>query len=102
MQFIGPCEGFTELFSAFRTEKKVQHPLVQRLLNPAKEDQATARAYRIGQTRTVQVYYPGVVSDRFPSFDVRLDVLLCKKRALAADMLNGCSDLKASDFADFW
>lgn len=32
-----------------------------RTWNPAKEDQATARAYRIGQTRTVQVYYPGVV-----------------------------------------
>lgn len=72
-----------------------------RTWNPAKEDQATARAYRIGQTRTVQVYYPGVVSDRFPSFDVRLDALLSKKRALAADMLNGCSDLKVSDFADF-
>lgn len=72
-----------------------------RTWNPAKEDQATARAYRIGQTRTVMVYYPGVVSDKFPSFDVRLDALLSKKRALAADMLNGCSDLKASDFADF-
>ena len=72
-----------------------------RTWNPAKEDQATARAYRIGQTRNVQVYYPGVVSDKFPSFDVRLDALLGKKRALAADMLNGCSDLKVSDFADF-
>lgn len=72
-----------------------------RTWNPAKEDQATARAYRIGQTRTVTVYYPGVVSSEFPSFDVRLDALLSKKRALASDMLNGCSDLKASDFADF-
>lgn len=72
-----------------------------RTWNPAKEDQATARAYRIGQTRTVMVYYPGVVSDKFPSFDVRLDTLLGKKRELAADMLNGCSDLKASDFGDF-
>lgn len=72
-----------------------------RTWNPAKEDQATARAYRIGQTRTVTVYYPGVVSDKFPSFDVRLDALLGKKRNLASDMLNGCSDLKASDFADF-
>ncbi len=72
-----------------------------RTWNPAKEDQATARAYRIGQTRTVNVYYPGVVSDRFPSFDVKLDALLGSKRALATDILNGCSDLKASDFADF-
>ena len=72
-----------------------------RTWNPAKEDQATARAHRIGQTRTVTVYHPGVVSERFPSFDVRLDALLSKKRALAADMLKGCSDLKAADFADF-
>lgn len=72
-----------------------------RTWNPAKEDQATARAYRIGQFRTVTVYYPGVVSPDFPSFDVRLDALLAKKRALANDMLNGCSDLKASDFSDF-
>jgi hypothetical protein len=42
-----------------------------------------------------------VISDRFPSFDVRLDALLSSKRALATDILNGCSDLKASDFADF-
>lgn len=72
-----------------------------RTWNPAKEDQATARAHRIGQKRTVTVYYPGVVSDKFPSFDVRLDAMLGKKRALAFDILNGCSDLKASDFADF-
>jgi len=42
-----------------------------------------------------------VVSDRFPGFDVRLDALLGKKRALAADILNGYSDLNTSDFADF-
>jgi hypothetical protein len=71
-----------------------------RTWNPAKEDQATARAHRIGQTRTVTVYYPGVVSDRFPSFDQRLDALLSNKRALAGDILNGCGDLKVSDFAD--
>ncbi|MFM7800778.1 MAG: LysR substrate-binding domain-containing protein, partial [Limnohabitans sp.] len=29
---IGPCEGVTEHFFAVGTEKKVQHPLVQRLL----------------------------------------------------------------------
>ncbi|GAB3775322.1 hypothetical protein GCM10028796_51020 [Ramlibacter monticola] len=72
-----------------------------RTWNPAKEDQATARAHRIGQTRMVHVYYPGVVSEQFPSFDVRLDQLLSSKRKLATDILNGCSDLKAADFADF-
>lgn len=72
-----------------------------RTWNPAKEDQATARAYRIGQTRQVTVYYPGVVSTEFPSFDVKLDSLLGKKRALASDMLNGCSDLTVADFVEF-
>lgn len=72
-----------------------------RTWNPAKEDQATARAYRIGQRRAVTIYYPGVVSDKIPSFDVTLDRLLSRKRALASDMLNGCSDLKVADFADF-
>lgn len=71
-----------------------------RTWNPAKEDQATARAYRIGQRRQVTVYYPGVVSDHLVSFDVILDKRLSDKRALAADMLNGCGDLKASDFAE--
>ena len=72
-----------------------------RTWNPAKEDQATARAYRIGQTRTVAVYYPSVISDEVPSFDVKLDALLGRKRELASDMLNGCSDLTMADFADF-
>lgn len=71
-----------------------------RTWNPAKEDQATARAYRIGQTRTVSVCYPTVVSEEVPSFDVKLDALLSRKRALASDMLNGCGDLTAADFAD--
>ena len=32
---LGPCEGVTEHFFAIGTEKKVQHPLVQLLLQPA-------------------------------------------------------------------
>ena len=35
VQRLGPCEGVTEHFYAIGTEKKVQHPLVQRLLQPA-------------------------------------------------------------------
>ncbi len=34
VQRLGPCEGVTEHFFAIGTEKKVQHPLVQRLLQP--------------------------------------------------------------------
>jgi LysR family transcriptional regulator, transcriptional activator of nhaA len=32
---LGPCEGVSEQFFAIGTEKKVHHPLVQRLLQPA-------------------------------------------------------------------
>jgi LysR family transcriptional activator of nhaA len=33
VQRLGPCEGVKESFFAIGTEKKVQHPLVQRLLH---------------------------------------------------------------------
>lgn len=69
-----------------------------RTWNPAKEDQATDRAYRIGQTRDVYVYYPVVHADDFTTFDVKLDRLLEKKRELAHDMLNGSGDLKPGEF----
>jgi superfamily II DNA or RNA helicase len=71
-----------------------------RTWNPAKEDQATDRAYRIGQTRDVFVYYPVVVADDFTTFDAKLDVLLTWKRSLSTDMLNGTGDLRAADFGD--
>ncbi len=35
VQRLGPCEGVNEHFFAIGTEKKVRHPLVQRLLQPA-------------------------------------------------------------------
>ena len=57
--------------------------------NPAKEDQATDRAYRIGQTKDVYVYCPLTVANDFKTFDVRLDEILRSKRALAGDMLRG-------------
>lgn len=64
--------------------------------NPAKEEQSTDRAYRIGQQKDVFVYYPMAV---FPnemkdehgasvmSFDEILDNLLKNKRALASNTL---------------
>jgi LysR family transcriptional activator of nhaA len=36
VQRLGPCEGVTEHFFAIGTEKKVQHPLAQRVLQPAR------------------------------------------------------------------
>lgn len=71
-----------------------------RTWNPAKEDQATDRAYRIGQTRDVHVYYPVVVAHDFLTFDAKLDKLLDKKRALSTDMLNGAGDVGPADFGD--
>ena len=71
-----------------------------RTWNPAKEDQATDRAYRIGQTRDVFVYYLVVTTNEFVTFDAKLDKLLDWKRGLSTDMLNGIGDLRPSDFAD--
>jgi len=71
-----------------------------RTWNPAKEDQATDRAYRIGQTKVVHVYYPVVVAHDFLTFDAKLDKLLEWKRGLSTDMLNGSGDVSPADFGD--
>jgi SNF2-related domain/Helicase conserved C-terminal domain len=71
-----------------------------RAWNPAREDQATDRAYRIGQNKDVFVYYPVVVAEDFVTFDEKLDRLLEIKRRLSQDMLNGCNDVGPSDFSD--
>lgn len=64
--------------------------------NPAKEEQATDRAYRIGQQKDVFVYYPMAVfpddmkdegGSRLKSFDEILDILLNNKKALASSTL---------------
>lgn len=55
-----------------------------RAWNPAKENQATDRAYRIGQGKDVYVYCPVLVSPEYDTFDVRLDELLRRKSTLAA------------------
>ena len=64
--------------------------------NPAKEQQATDRAYRIGQQKDVHVYYPMAVfpedmrdenGEKQKSFDEILDNLLALKTALATNTL---------------
>lgn len=55
--------------------------------NPAKESQATDRAYRIGQEKDVFVYYPMAVSKDFKSFDETLDELLSRKTSLATSTI---------------
>ncbi len=51
--------------------------------NPAKENQATDRVYRIGQKRDVFVYYPISHDDEIETFDIVLDELLNRKNNLA-------------------
>jgi len=64
--------------------------------NPAKEEQATDRAYRIGQQKDVFVYYPMAVfpddmkdyeGNKLKSFDEILDTLLNNKKSLASNTL---------------
>lgn len=55
--------------------------------NPAKENQATDRAYRIGQDKDVYVYYPMAVCKDFRTFDQTLDDLLSRKTSLATSTI---------------
>ncbi len=50
--------------------------------NPAVENQATERAYRIGQKKPVFVYYPVLVTKAFLSAEEKLSQLLEEKRDL--------------------
>lgn len=54
-----------------------------RLWNPAKEQQATDRVYRIGQDRKVFVHYPVVTGGGWLTVEEHLDNLLAEKRDLA-------------------
>lgn len=55
--------------------------------NPAKENQATDRAYRIGQEKDVYVYYPMAVISDIKTFDETLDDLLSRKTSLATSTI---------------
>lgn len=73
---------------------------LSRWWNPAVEDQATDRAYRIGQSRPVTVHLP-IATHPDPtigpfSFDHRLDALMERKRELSRGLLvppEGDSDI---------
>lgn len=71
-----------------------------RTWNPAKENQATDRAYRIGQTKDVYVYCPTIVAPDFVTFEAKLDALMRAKSILATDMLDGSGgDFGLADLA---
>jgi hypothetical protein len=61
---------------------------LERHWNPAKEDQATDRAYRIGQLRDVHVYLPMLEhpTREITTFDTGLDTLISRKKSLAGSL----------------
>lgn len=69
---------------------------LSRWWNPAVEDQATDRVYRIGQTKDVTVYLPQAVHPdealRASSFDLRLNALMKRKRELSQGLLAPSED----------
>lgn len=64
---------------------------LSRWWNPAVEDQATDRVFRIGQSRDVHVYLPQAVHPdpalRPHSFDLKLDELMRRKREVSRGLL---------------
>jgi hypothetical protein len=68
--------------------------------NPAVENQATDRAYRLGQQRPVHVHYLVATSPHGSTVDVRLDELLTAKRGLMDNFVvpMGGFDIRTDDF----
>lgn len=66
--------------------------------NPAREDQATDRAHRIGQRRDVNVWIPVLhhPDDEREGFDMKLHALVERKRQVASDFLSP-ADLDIQD-----
>lgn len=74
---------------------------LSRTWNPAKEDQATDRVYRIGQKRDVHVYLPMACHKEFGvggSFDEKLNELLTFKRRLSENVLFPTGDSQKDGF----
>ena len=71
--------------------------------NPAVENQATDRAYRIGQTKPVHVYYPIMEGEQFETVEERLDVLLRDKRELMKSVIIPTDlEIQAEAFSDLF
>ncbi|NQT55264.1 MAG: DEAD/DEAH box helicase [Desulfobacteraceae bacterium] len=70
--------------------------------NPAKENQASDRVHRIGQTKPVTIYYPFVKDQKFVTVEERLDELIRSKEDLARDVLRPSAEskVKAEDLLD--
>lgn len=95
-----------------------------RLWNPAKEDQSTDRIYRIGQKKTVTVYYPMIsfekegivqydnvqdyindnkyIKNKLLSPEEKLNILLARKKDMLLNffLAGGSCDISVSEFMD--
>lgn len=72
---------------------------LSRWWNPAVEDQCSDRVYRIGQERPVHLHYPLAIHPEYgeQSFDLLLDALLERKRALSRRVLSPAAILHKQD-----
>lgn len=70
--------------------------------NPALERQATDRAYRIGQKRTVHVYYPTTISQdpSKPCSEEELAKILARKRDIMDDFTIVSGEIKPDEFSE--
>jgi hypothetical protein len=68
--------------------------------NPAKEEQATDRAYRIGQKKDVFVYYPMALIKEYKLCDLILHELLERKKSLSEASLyhSDQTEVKVAEF----
>lgn len=64
--------------------------------NPAVENQATDRVYRIDQEKDIKVYYPICISGYDNTVEVKLNELLEKKKVLAREIIIPMEKLKIS------
>ena len=75
---------------------------LSRTWNPAKENQATDRAYRIGQKKNVNVYIPLACHKNFgESFDEKLNFLLNHKKFLSENVIFPTNESDSDGIAIF-
>ncbi len=70
---------------------------LERHWNPAKEDQASDRVYRIGQTKDVKIYHFIHHAEDLKTFDAGLDKLITNKKSLSDGTLIPTPPIKDSE-----
>jgi len=73
---------------------------LERHWNPAKEDQASDRVYRIGQKKDVFIYHLLHTSEKFTTFDMGLNKLILNKKSLSDGTLIPTPAIKDNEIAE--